>query len=59
MLDWLVDADDARVQAALGWSCDICKARVKHLCVNTIRPGEALPGRVVHIGRLTDRRAAK
>ena len=50
---------DERVQRALGWSCDICKARVKHLCTNTIRPGEVLPGRVVHIGRLTDRRVKR
>lgn len=56
---WLADESDARVQASLGWSCDICKAKVKRFCTNTIRPGEPLPGRVVHIGRLCDRRRAK
>lgn len=55
-MNWLLDETDPRVQAALNWSCDICKARVKHLCSNTIRPGDALPGRVVHFGRLIDRR---
>lgn len=58
-MDWLRDVTDARVQAALGWSCDICKARVKHVCTNTIRPKDPLPGRVVHFGRLLDRRREK
>jgi hypothetical protein len=56
---WLADPTDERVQTALGWTCDICKARIKHLCSNTIRVGEPLPGRVVHIGRLVDRRPPK
>lgn len=55
-MDWLRDPTDERVQAALGWSCDICKAKVKHLCTNTIQPSQELPGRVVHLGRLVDRR---
>lgn len=55
-MNWLVDESDERVQAALDWTCDICAARVKHLCTNTIRPKEPLPGRVVHFGRLIDRR---
>ena len=55
-MDWLADPHDARVLEALGWTCDICKARIKHLCTNTIRPSEPLPGRVVHYGRLIDRR---
>lgn len=55
-MDWLVDPADARVQAALTWTCDICHAGIKHLCDNPIRPGDPLPGRVVHLGRLIDRR---
>ena len=56
MIDWVSDATDSRVAKALGWTCDICLARVKHLCSNTIQPGEPLPGRVIHFGRLVDRR---
>lgn len=55
-MNWLADETDARVQAAIGWTCDICKARVKHLCTNTIQPDKPLPGRLVHFGRLLDRR---
>ena len=58
-MDWLRDPTDERVQAALGWSCDICKARIKHLCTNPIHPDRDLPGRVVHYGRLVDRRRFK
>lgn len=54
-MDWLADPDDERVQASLEWTCDVCKARIKHLCSNTIQPKE-LPGRVVHFARLVDRR---
>lgn len=55
-VDWLADPDDPRVQASLEWTCDLCSARKKHLCTNPIRPTEPLPGRVVHFGRLVDRR---
>jgi len=55
-VEWLMNADDPRVQAALAWSCDICKAPKKTLCTNPIEAGAPLPGRLVHIGRLTDRR---
>ena len=51
-----VNHSDAQVQTALGWSCDICGAGKGVLCRNTIRPDEPLPGRVVHEGRLLDRR---
>lgn len=47
---------DPQVVAALGWSCDICLAPKGVVCRNPIRPGEVLPGRVVHFGRLVDRR---
>lgn len=53
---WRMDADDPRNQAALQWTCDICRARIKHLCTNTIQPGKPLPGRILHTGRLIDRR---
>lgn len=55
-MNWLADKTDARVQAAIAWTCDICKARIKHFCTNTIQPDKPLPGRVVHFGRLVDRR---
>lgn len=34
--------------------CQVCQARPKRPCVNTIRPGEPLPGRDVHIARATN-----
>ena len=49
-------ADPAVVAAVAGWSCDICRAPRRVLCCNPIRPWEPLPGRVVHFGRLVDRR---
>lgn len=55
-MNWLTDPADPRVVASLEWTCDLCKARIKHLCTNTINPGEPLPGRLVHFGRLVDRR---
>lgn len=56
---WRMDADDPRNQAALGWTCDICQARINDPCTNTIEPGRPLPGRIVHMGRLIDRRREK
>jgi hypothetical protein len=58
-MPWIVDTDDTRVQAALGWTCDVCNARIKHLCSNTITPKTPLPGRLVHFARLIDRRKEK
>ena len=55
-MQWIANRYDERVQAALAWSCDICKAAKTRFCTNTIRPDDPLPGRVVHIGRLLDRR---
>lgn len=56
-LAYLSDPADPRVVRAVdGWSCDLCGAPRNEPCRNTIRPGAPLPGRVVHIGRLTDRR---
>ena len=57
-MKWISDTNDDRVAKALGWTCDICLANVKHLCINTIHPKEPLPGRVIHFGRLEDRRSA-
>ena len=54
-MKWINDQADVRVQEALGWTCDVCNALVKHLCSNTIHPKEPLPGRVIHFGRLVDR----
>ena len=58
-MDWLMNPRDPRVQASLAWSCDVCKARVKHLCTNTIHADKPLPGRVVHFARLVERRVKK
>ncbi len=57
-MNWITDVTDDRVAQALGWTCDICLAKVKHLCTNTIQPKEPLPGRVIHFGRLVDRGSA-
>lgn len=57
MTMWLTDPNDAAVQRSLTWTCDLCGAAKGELCRNTIHPGEPLPGgRLVHIGRMTDRR---
>jgi hypothetical protein len=56
---WITDPKDTRVQTALGWTCDVCKACIKHLCTNPIDSGKPLPGRVVHFARLIDRRGEK
>ena len=58
-MGWIADTGDRRVQAALGWTCDVCNAKVKHLCSNPIKPKTPLPGRVVHFARLIDRRREK
>lgn len=46
---------DPRPQAvteALSRPCDICRAKPGDLCTNPIRPGQPLPGRIVHHGRM-------
>ena len=58
-MDWIEDLNDRRVQAALGWTCDVCNARIKHLCSNPIDADKPLPGRVVHFARIVDRRREK
>lgn len=55
-MGWPLDPNDKRIQAALAWTCDICKAGIGELCSNTIQPDHPLPGRLVHIARLHDRR---
>ena len=59
VMGWIADTNDRRVQAALGWTCDVCNARVKHLCSNPINPDKPLPGRVLHFARIVDRRREK
>jgi len=59
VMGWIADTNDRRVQAALGWTCDVCNARIKHLCSNPIDPDKPLPGRVVHFARIVDRRREK
>jgi len=50
----IADPDSPLVQAALQWTCDVCKAPKHKLCTPTI--GDTLPGRVIHFARLVDRR---
>jgi hypothetical protein len=59
VMGWIADTNDRRVQAAHGWTCDVCNARIKHLCSNPIDPDKPLPGRVVHFARIVDRRREK
>ena len=49
----LADPDSPRVVEALTRRCDLCKAAVGDLCTNVITPGAPLPGRVIHLGRLS------
>lgn len=49
----LADPTSPLVTEALKRYCVICKARAGVQCSNRIRPGEALPGRCVHIARAT------
>lgn len=39
--------------------CQVCQARPKRPCRNTIKPGEPLPGRAVHWARATNLTAAE
>jgi hypothetical protein len=48
----LSNPDDPRVIEALTRECDQCKQPVGAYCVNHIRPGTPLPGRLIHFGRL-------
>ena len=48
----LSNPDDPRVIDALTRRCDQCKQPVGAYCVNHIRPGTPLPGRLVHFGRM-------
>ena len=50
-MDWPTNLEDPRIVAALTHRCDQCKAAVGVLCHNHVHPG-ALPGRLVHFGRL-------
>ena len=55
-MNWPVDLNDQRVQAALQWSCDICGAPKGEPCHKRDGIFQDLAGRVIHIGRLVDRR---
>lgn len=56
MMDWPTDCNSPQVKEAVLRSCDICHVPAGTLCRNTIQPNKPLPGRVVHFGRLVDRR---
>ena len=58
-MKWLSNPDDERIKTALSWTCDVCRAGKLHLCSNTVKPKEPLPGRLVHFGRLVDRRKSR
>lgn len=45
--------------AALSSYCVVCRSRPNRPCVNTIKPGEPLPGRAVHHARSTNVTAAE
>jgi hypothetical protein len=34
--------------------CPVCGAKPDDPCVNTLHPGQPLPGRIVHMGRTQD-----
>ena len=40
------------MSAELEQSCEVCKARKGEPCMNTVTPGEPLPGRIFHVGRV-------
>ena len=48
--DELNDRDSATVQDALTRKC-VCTAKPGELCINTVQPGEPLPGRLIHYAR--------
>ena len=58
-MDWLADPNDHRVRNSLAWTCDLCNAAKQQLCANPLHPGKPLPGRIIHLGRLIDRRREK
>lgn len=47
----LNNPDSPVVRAALTRRCEVCKARPDEDCRNTMVPGTALPGRLVHYAR--------
>ncbi len=53
---WVADPNDTRVRGALSWSCDLCGAKPGSLCLKREGFVGDLAGRVVHFGRLLDRR---
>ncbi len=53
---WVADPNDPRVGEALSWSCDLCGAKPGLLCLKREGFVGDLAGRVVHFGRLSDRR---
>jgi len=48
-----------RSDGALSRYCQVCRACPNQPCVNTIKPGEPLPGRAYHYARLTNVPAAE
>lgn len=48
----LTAPNSATVARALSHRCEVCKAVPGQRCRNTIKPGEVLPGRVVHLARI-------
>lgn len=48
----------ARMSAELKAKCEVCGAKRGEPCVNTLHPGQPLPGRAFHIGRI-ERTTAK
>lgn len=50
---WAADPNHPRLKAAMKKPCEICHAKPGRPCWNTINDAAPLPGRLIHIGRIT------
>lgn len=48
---WVSDPESDRYRRGLTKRCDICHVPAGAVCVDTIHPGQPLPGRAMHHGR--------
>ncbi len=58
-LEWLSDPDDPRFQAAMRNTCEICDAKPRRPCWNTINTADPLPNRLIHHARTHPKGKAK
>jgi hypothetical protein len=54
LLAELTHRDSATVKDALTRRCEVCRAKPGEDCNNTLRPGVAMPGRLIHYARTVD-----